>query len=157
MNKLRVGVLFSGVGSTTKSICEAIKHNILDIDLQVLLTNNTLDNIYFKDNADVLGYNLVQREYTANNSTRQDYLDEVSNILRTYSLDLLVFAGWNVIVTENFINSFRKIINLHPALSNSFTGMNCVRKAYDAYQRGEISYTGSMVHEVSENLDRGAV
>ena len=60
MNKLRVGVLFSGVGSTTKSICEAIKHNILDIDLQVILTNNTLDNIYFKDNADVLGYNLYQ-------------------------------------------------------------------------------------------------
>ena len=84
-------------------------------------------------------------------------LTKLEAILKQNDLDLLVFAGWNIIVTPEFINSYKKIINLHPALSNSFVGMNCVRKAYDAYQRGEIKYTGSMVHEVSEELDRGKV
>ena len=157
MNKLRVGVLFSGVGSTTKSICESVRHHILDIELKVILTNNNLENTYFRDNSDSLGYNFIQKEYCANNLTRENYLDEVTNLLKYYNLDLLVFAGWNVIVTPTFINNYKKIINLHPALSNSFIGMNCVRKAYDAYQRGEIKYTGSMVHEVSDNLDRGKV
>ena len=70
---------------------------------------------------------------------------------------MVVLAGWFYIVSDTFISGFSNIINLHPALPNSFTGMNCVKKAYDAFVKNEIQCTGSMVHEVSSELDRGHV
>ena len=94
----------------------------------------------------------------SNNLPRQEVLQNVlDEINRTDpNLDVLVFAGWNLIVDSNFINSFDKVINLHPALPNSFVGSNCIEKAYNV-SRGEIQYTGSMVHEVIEEVDRGNV
>ena len=70
---------------------------------------------------------------------------------------MVVLVGWNHIVSEKFINSFKNVINLHPALPNSFVGQNCIKEAYNAYQRGEIKHTGSMVHYVTNKLDRGEV
>ena len=35
--------------------------------------------------------------------------------------------------------------------------MDCIRRAYEAYQRNEITHTGSMVHYVDEGIDTGKV
>ena len=35
--------------------------------------------------------------------------------------------------------------------------MNCIKQAYNAFARGEIKYTGSMVHRVIPELDKGEV
>ena len=47
------------------------------------------------------------------------------------------------------------VINLHPALPGAFDGTNAIRRAYDAFQRGEITKTGVMVHRVVKEVDRG--
>ena len=77
--------------------------------------------------------------------------------LNRFDLDLVVLAGWFYIVSDIFISNFSNVINLHPALPNSFIGSECISKAFEAYQRNEINYTGSMVHEVTSDLDRGPV
>jgi len=61
------------------------------------------------------------------------------------------------IVSKDFITTFKNIINLHPALPNTFIGTNCIEKAYDAFQQGKITYTGSMVHRVIQEVDKGEV
>jgi len=47
------------------------------------------------------------------------------------------------------------VINLHPALPGAFDGANAIQRAYDAFQRGEISHSGVMVHRVVKEVDRG--
>lgn len=46
-------------------------------------------------------------------------------------------------------------INLHPALPGAFDGANAIGRAYEAFERGEISKTGVMVHRVVAEVDRG--
>lgn len=47
------------------------------------------------------------------------------------------------------------IINLHPALPGAFDGSNAIGRAYEAFQAGEITKTGIMVHKVIKEVDRG--
>ncbi|ETI28860.1 phosphoribosylglycinamide formyltransferase [Cladophialophora carrionii CBS 160.54] len=74
--------------------------------------------------------------------------------------DLVVCAGWMHILSPGFINALASahvpIINLHPALPGQFDGANAIGRAYEAFQRGEISKTGVMVHYVVDQVDRGA-
>ncbi|KAG1240657.1 hypothetical protein G6F68_017446 [Rhizopus microsporus] len=48
-------------------------------------------------------------------------------------------------------------MNLHPALPGQFDGAHAIERAFEAYQRGEIEYTGIMVHKVIADVDRGEV
>ncbi|WWC86100.1 uncharacterized protein L201_000971 [Kwoniella dendrophila CBS 6074] len=47
------------------------------------------------------------------------------------------------------------IINLHPALPGAFDGANAIGRAFDSFQKGEITNTGVMVHKVIAEVDRG--
>jgi phosphoribosylglycinamide formyltransferase len=47
------------------------------------------------------------------------------------------------------------IINLHPALPGEFDGANAIGRAYEAFQAGQISRTGVMVHKVVAQVDAG--
>jgi phosphoribosylglycinamide formyltransferase len=47
------------------------------------------------------------------------------------------------------------VINLHPALPGAFDGVDAIRRAYDAFQAGQIQHTGVMVHRVVKEVDRG--
>ena len=61
------------------------------------------------------------------------------------------------ILSSKFIDNFRHIINLHPALSNTFKGANAIEDAFTAYHSGKIKYSGVMVHRVIPRIDSGPV
>ena len=63
------------------------------------------------------------------------------------------------ILSSSFLSSFpNKVINLHPALPDTFPGTHAIERAFEAYQRGEIDHTGVMVHLVpDEGVDKGPV
>lgn len=46
-------------------------------------------------------------------------------------------------------------INLHPALPGAFDGADAIGRAFTAFQSGEITKTGVMVHRVVAEVDRG--
>jgi len=62
------------------------------------------------------------------------------------------------ILSPAFLERFPgRVINLHPALPGMFPGMNAIQRAFEAYQRGEIAYSGCMVHIVTPAVDEGPV
>jgi len=156
-NNLNVVVLVSGKGTTFKAICDATSSGILPINLVGVVSNKSLN--YHRELSEYALQNSVSMEninyydYTC----REDFEKRLHYHLLTLRPDLVVLAGWDLIVSSSLINSFKNIINLHPALPNTFKGMGCIRKAYDAYQRGEINHTGSMIHKVVEEVDTGEV
>jgi len=63
------------------------------------------------------------------------------------------------ILTSSFLSSFpNRVVNLHPALPDTFPGTHAIERAFEAYGRGEIEHTGIMVHLVpDEGVDNGPV
>jgi phosphoribosylglycinamide formyltransferase len=76
--------------------------------------------------------------------------------------DLVVLAGFMHIVSSAFLAPLRRagvpVINLHPALPTQFDGVDAIGRAWRAFQDGTLKdgKTGVMVHEVIEEVDRGA-
>ena len=103
---------------------------------------------------------------------RDDYDAEVAKIIIKAKPDLVILAGWMHVLGDGFLDLIsgaksledldiltpRKsipVINLHPALPGAFDGANAIERAYDAFQRGEITHSGLMVHRVIKEVDRG--
>jgi phosphoribosylglycinamide formyltransferase-1 len=93
------------------------------------------------------------------NETRQEYDKRLADYVTTKQPDYIILAGWMRILSSSFLSSFpNRVINLHPALPGTFPGTHAIERAYEAYQRGEITYTGVMVHLVpDEGVDNGPV
>ena len=161
MDKLNIAILASGQGSTLKVVCDAVKHNILNLNIVCILTNHRNDNDLNQSNITKIGeeYGIKVHNHPSNTwvTSRTQYNRTIALCLNDYDLDVVLCAGWNYILNKEFIDSFKLIINLHPALPNTFIGQNCIKKAFDAFKRGEIKYTGSMVHQVIEDVDKGQV
>lgn len=160
MYRLRIAVLSSGKGSTVKSICDAIRYKILDAKLVTIISNKQNIDCPISKVAEEFskydnGCKFNRLRWDKELVTREEYEQTLANYIKQLNVDLVVLAGWNHVVGKVFISQFRNIINLHPALYGTFVGMNCIEKAYNAYQKGELKYTGSMVHEVVEEIDKG--
>lgn len=95
------------------------------------------------------------------NAARNQYDADLAQKILTHipCPDLVVCAGWMHILSPTFVNALASanvpIINLHPALPGQFNGANAIGRAYEAFQRGEISHTGVMVHYVIDEVDMG--
>ena len=91
--------------------------------------------------------------------TRQAYDGRLAQEVARCEPDFVVLAGWMRLLSNVFLTCFpHKVINLHPALPGTFPGVHAIERAYQAYQLGEIDYSGVMVHFVpDEGVDNGPV
>ena len=68
--------------------------------------------------------------------------------------DLVVLAGFMRILTDDFVNRYRgRLINIHPSLLPSFTGLATHRRALEA----GVKVHGCTVHFVTPQLDHGPI
>jgi phosphoribosylglycinamide formyltransferase len=86
-------------------------------------------------------------------------IDEGDSFDASSRPDLVVLAGFMHIVSPEFLQVLgdTPCINLHPALPGQFDGIEAIKRAHDAFARGELKdgKTGVMVHEVVAEVDRG--
>jgi len=155
LKPLRIVIMASGKGTTFTAIHRAIQEKILNAELVCVFTNNS--------DCDARKYALendikhVDVEWNRENFTREQYDQELIHRMQLYPHDLIVLAGWMHVLDKCFLSIFKNTINLHPALPGSFTGTDCIEKAHNAFKTGQIKETGSMVHYVIPEVDRGEV
>lgn len=88
---------------------------------------------------------------------RATYDAELAYTVAAHGVDLVVLAGWDRILTTNFL-SHHTTINLHPAKPGTFRGLGGIEAAFAAWERGDIDHGGVMVHYVpDEGVDDGPV
>jgi len=156
VNTFRLVVLISGNGSNLQAILDACKSGELNAKVVSVISNK----------ADAYGVTRARNEgieaiYFAKqpNESRQEYDTRLAAYVSTCLPDYVILAGWMRILSSSFLSSFpHKVINLHPALPDTFPGTHAIERAFEAYQRGEIDHTGVMVHLVpDEGVDNGPV
>jgi len=99
------------------------------------------------------------KPYLQDGRGRQQFERDLAELVAGYQPDWVVLAGWMLLLGMPFLSRFaNRVINLHPALPGQFAGVNAIARAHAAFQRGEITHTGVMIHFVpDEGVDDGPV
>jgi len=157
----RLAVFVSGDGSNLQAIIDAVHSGTLPgVELGLVVSNRI--EAYAIKRAVKAGIPVVYfplLPYRNAGRDRSDYDADLAGLVRSFGIDWVVLAGWMHFFSQAFIGSYQsRILNLHPALPGTFAGTHAIERAYEAYQRREITATGVMVHLVpDEAVDAGPV
>ena len=91
-------------------------------------------------------------------ASRADFDQALATSIARYDLParpaLVVLAGFMRILTPGFVAQHAgRLLNIHPSLLPAFTGLHTHQRAIDA----GCKYAGATVHQVSAELDAGAI
>jgi len=156
----RLIVLISGNGTNLQAIIDAVHNGVIANAVISLVVSNRAEAYGLKraENAGIPAKYFNLKKYLDSGKTRQQYDSDLADIIAAYSPSLIVLAGWMHVLGSVFLDKFNgRVINLHPALPGQFPGTNAIEKAYQAFQKGEITETGVMVHKVIPEIDAGEV
>lgn len=153
---VRLVVLISGSGTNLQAVLDACASGRLPARIAAVISNKA--EAYGLERARLSRVPAVYLP-KPKEEDRRDYDCRLADAAAVYAPDWVVLAGWMRILTDAFLGRFpQRVINLHPALPGTFPGTHAIQRAYQAYQRGEITRTGVMVHLVpDEGVDCGPV
>lgn len=159
MSKPNIIIFISGSGSNLQAIIDAVQAGELDVNIALVVSNRK--GAYGLVRAQEKGIPTLYhplKPYRDVGKSREEYEADLGERLRPLHPDLIVLAGWMHVLGADFLNQFpNRVINLHPALPGQFAGTHAIERAYEAYQRGEISHSGCMVHLTIPEVDAGPV
>ena len=154
---LKTAVLVSGGGTNLQAIIDSIADGrITNTEISVVISNNK--NAYALERAKQAGIEAIcisPKDYETREAFNEAFLEK----LDSYGVDLVVLAGFLVVIPEKMIAKYRnRIINIHPSLIPSFcgTGYYGLKVHEGALSRG-VKITGATVHFVDEGTDTGPI
>lgn len=171
-SKLNILVLISGYGSNLQALIDSVQDRT-DTSINaricgVISSSHTAFGLTRAKDAnipttiqDLQTYydGIPQDDKVKRKEARKSFNRDLSKLAIEYSPDLIVCAGWMLILSPIFLNAMSKenisIINLHPALPGQFSGINAIERAWESGQRGEITKGGVMIHRVIKEVDEG--
>ena len=154
---LRVVVMVSGGGTNLQAILDAIDGGkITGASVEAVISNNR--GAYALERAKKHGIPAVcvsPKDYEDRAAFNRALLEKV----KEYQPDLVVLAGFLVTIPPEMIREYPgKIINIHPSLIPSFSGVVYYwQKIHDAALKRAVMFTGSTVHYVDEGVDSGPI
>ncbi len=147
----RLAILASYNGSGFSAIYKAILEKELDIEISLVISNNT--------NAVVLQ---KAREYTLNNYLVNSKTDEnpdekIYALLKEHNCKYIFLSGYMKKLSPKITNEF-KVINSHPSLLPKYGGSGMYgRFVHEAVINNRESESGVTIHEVNEEYDEGKI
>ena len=153
----RIAVLVSGGGTNLQALIDAQGRNELGGGeiVAVIASKPGAYALERAARADIPGYVVARKDYPSSQAMTAALVDK----LRELDIDLVVLAGFMVILTQEMVQAFpNAILNVHPALIPAFCGEGCyglhVHEKALAYG---VKVTGATVHFVSEECDGGPI
>ncbi|MBN9392982.1 MAG: phosphoribosylglycinamide formyltransferase [Chloroflexi bacterium] len=168
--KVRLGVLIGG-GSRLPAIVAGTERAESRAEISLILS--------FKKKSPGLDWAIERglparpfrwSEWKAKGQSREEYDKALAQILEENRIDLIVLAGWGLLLSPAFIEHFKgRIINVHPALLTEtfeaevklsdgrsipvFRGNEAIE---DVLKAG-VDTTGATVHYVTDLMDAGPI
>lgn len=154
---LKIAVLVSGGGTNLQAIIDAIEnHKLEGVSIECVISN--------KDDAKALkramdhgipGICIRPKDY----ENKEAYGRHLASFIKDHEVDLVVLAGFLVVLPKNFVDEFEgRIINIHPSLIPSFCGDGFYGlKVHEAALARGVKVTGATVHYVDSGTDTGPI
>jgi len=154
----KIAVLVSGNGTNLKAIIDNVISGYLeDVLIEVVLSSNERAYAIQYARDFNLNYEVLSRKNYRDNKV---YNQALISILDRYDLNLIVLAGFLVILEDEFIQKYQnRIINIHPSLIPSFCGSNYYGglKVHEKVLEYGVKITGATVHFVNLEVDAGPI
>ena len=153
----KIAVLVSGGGTNLQAIIDAkAKGLIKNAEISLVISNKA--SAFALERAKKAG---IEARCIAPSmfDTRELFNKALIKALDEAEIDLVVLAGFLVIIPEEMVAKYRnRIINIHPSLIPSFcgTGYYGLKVHEKALERG-VKLTGATVHFVDEGTDSGPI
>ena len=154
---LRIAVLVSGGGTNLQAIIDAIAAGkITDTEIVAVISNNK--NAYALERAKQAGIKDIvvsPKDF----ETREVFNENLLKTLQEVNPDLIVLAGYLVVIPESVIDAFEnRIINIHPSLIPAFCGTGYYGlKVHEAALKRGVKVVGATVHFVDKVTDTGPI
>lgn len=154
---LKVAVLVSGGGTNLQAILDSIENGVIT-NAEVSLVVSNKRGAYALERAaskKIPSAVLVPKEF----ASREAFGEELIHLLDETEIDLVVLAGYLVILPENFVRHFYgRMINIHPSLIPSHCGAGYYGlKVHESVLARGNKVTGATVHFVDEGTDSGPI
>ena len=158
MSKVRrIAVLVSGGGTNLQALIDAQRRgDIINGEIAAVIASKP--GVYALERAkraNIPGYVVARKDYPSNQAMTVALVDK----LKSLDIDLVVLAGFMVILTEEMVKAYpNAILNVHPALIPSFCGEGYygLHVHEKALEYG-VKVSGATVHFVSEECDGGPI
>ncbi len=154
---LRVSVLVSGGGTNLQAIIDAIHNGVIqNTEIVSVISNN--ENAYALERAKKEGI-YTQCISPDQFENREKFQEALLRKLEEMQTDLVVLAGYLVIIPEKMIQNYRnRIINIHPSLIPAFCGTGYYGlKVHEAALKRGVKVVGATCHFVDEGTDTGPI
>ncbi|MBO5303308.1 MAG: phosphoribosylglycinamide formyltransferase [Lachnospiraceae bacterium] len=154
---LNIAVLVSGGGTNLQAVMDAIENGtITNAKISVVISNNK--NAYALERAaskGIEGICISPKDFESRAEFNAAFLEK----LNSYHVDLVVLAGFLVVIPPEMIAQYRnRIINIHPSLIPSFCGTGYYGlKVHEGVLERGVKVTGATVHFVDEGTDTGPI
>ena len=154
---LKIAVLVSGGGTNLQAIIDNIEQGrITNSMISVVISNKK--GAYAIERAKNHGISsevISPKEF----DNREEFNRSLLETINQYKVDLIVLAGYLVILPEILIKAYtNRIINIHPSLIPSFCGPGYYGlKVHEAALERGVKITGATAHFVDEGTDTGPI
>ena len=155
--KKRIAVLVSGGGTNLQALLDAEKNGIIKSGEICLVVSNKADAYALAraKNSNVETAVIEKKNY----DSKEAFEDAIVSLLTEKKIDIIVLAGFMVILSESFTKKYpERIINVHPSLIPSFCGEGFYGlHVHEAALSYGVKVTGATVHFVNEIPDGGKI
>lgn len=154
---LKIVVMVSGGGTNLQAIIDGIaKGDVKNAQITGVISNNY--GVYALERAAKAGIDscvVSPKDFP----DRESFNDALLAKVKEYSPDLIVLAGFLVVIPEKVIDEYEnRIINIHPSLIPAFCGTGYYGlKVHEAALARGVKITGATVHFVDKGTDTGPI
>ena len=154
---LRVLVMVSGGGTNLQAILDSVQSGeITDTEIVGVISNNP--GAYALERGEKAGVP-VECISPKSYASRAEFNQEFLKAIDSYEPDLIVLAGFLVVIPPEMIQKYRnRIINIHPSLIPKYCGKGFYgKRVHKAVLEGGEKESGATVHFVDEGVDTGEI
>ncbi|WP_031526647.1 phosphoribosylglycinamide formyltransferase [Dyadobacter crusticola] len=147
----RIAIFASGSGTNAEKISEYFSERE-DVEVSLIFTNNPMAGVIKRAcNLQIPVVFFDKRTFYQTG--------KIPQILENERIDLVVLAGFMMLVPAMLVNAFpNKIINIHPALLPKYGGKGMYGEfVHEAVVNAGELQSGITIHYVNENYDEGDI
>jgi phosphoribosylglycinamide formyltransferase-1 len=148
---MKIGILISGRGSNMVALADAVRSGeIPNSEVAVVISDRADADGLAKATQRGVDALVIERA----NRKRAEHDAEIVAALKDRGVELVCLAGYMRLLSLDFVRAFpNRIVNIHPSLLPSFTGLRVHQQAIDY----GVKFSGCTVHFVDEELDHGPI